>query len=135
MTIKEELRSRIQDALAQSSDKYDLELEPTERLLLTMPTQAADFDCWFKAIVYYLTTGDLMGAVMKAIQCLMQSGRRTQADMLGCLVQFAIDMIMGVHWQEALLKLIECVFGTPPNPPPPDGDVPEYIPNPVPRCK
>ena len=100
-----------------------------------MPPQAADFECWIKAIMYLIQTGDIMGAVMKMIQCLLTSGLRTQADIFGCLFNFVMGLFQGVPINEALTQLIRCVFGTPPPPPPPPpGQIPPYEGREVNRC-
>lgn len=105
-------------------------------VLFTVPSQPADFECWFKAIMYLVQTGDLMGAVMKMIQCLLSSGRRQQEDIFGCIIKAVLAMLQGVPINEALISLIKCIFGTPTQPPPPGppGEIPPYEGRDVDRC-
>jgi hypothetical protein len=113
------------------------ELELTEeqvRIALTR-MQPGDLDCFFKAIMYLIQTGDFLGAVMQLIQCLFSSGRRTQADIFGCLLNFFMGLLQGRPMNELLVALINCIFGTPPPPPPPPpGDIPPYEGREVNRC-
>lgn len=124
----------LQAALAERHPHLQLTDSQLE-MLFTMPPQAADFECWIKAIMYLIQTGDIMGAVMKMIQCLLTSGLRTQADIFGCLFNFVMGLFQGVPINEALTQLIRCVFGTPPPPPPPPpGQIPPYEGREVNRC-
>lgn len=76
--------------------------------LLTVPKQ--NVQCWLSALVYYFQTGDLVGAIGKAIECLMSSGV-SPADILKCIMSFVMTIVQDGFTVDALIDLFNCVLG------------------------
>lgn len=78
--------------------------------LLVIPEQ--NVQCWLSALMYYFTTGDLIGAVAKAIECLMASGV-SASDIFECILNFLSSIIEDGFTVDALIDLFKCVLGQP----------------------
>ena len=75
-----------------------------------------DLQCFLSAALYYFQSGDLWGAAMRMLDCLM-AGTSLQVDWMGCLTVFVTDMMDGVHPVMALFGLLACFLGiSPPDP-------------------
>lgn len=91
----------IQDTVSIYLTEGDLEI------LLTPPTQ--NIECWLTGVIHYFQTGDLVGAVAKVMQCLVDSGVNP-IDILTCVIDFVSDLVDKVPIGSALITLLNCVL-------------------------
>ena len=76
--------------------------------LMTVPKQ--NVQCWLTALIYYYTTGDLIGAIAKAIECMMARGVDA-GDILKCIVTFITTILEYGFSIDTLIDLFQCVIG------------------------